>query len=368
MIKDQVGCKACFLPHSFTGISFDEDGVCNFCHLARDERAEHAASAVLDLDSLRVLGARIREESHQTASSYDAIIGASGGIDSTYVIYLAKRQMGLNPLVVKYRNGFGHPLADQNLTVACDRLGVDLVIVPPIAAERQYLYHSIKALRNLGVFFSSCFSCHFTIAAVAYRLAQEHSIRFMLTSTNPYENQLSVTSHGFMLRQLWSAFRKAEMKSKLRFVIGEVKAQAALARLKFSFDGLSLRWLKNLTRLHPVTLSSLQKVNVSHYVPWDIKAIETLLRSELGWQSPRDGEVPYMRFDCHVINLVDYTFLRTAGVSEHGILTNYLVQNGVVSKEAAKETFDHFSDVGPLVDAANEVLAELGVEPLRCPG
>ena len=103
----------------------------------------------------------------------------------------------------------------------------------------------------------------------------------------------------------------------------------------------------------------------AEYVPWDIKAIEELLRRELGWQSPRDGAVPYMRFDCHVLNLIDYTFLKTAGVSEHGILTNYLVQDGVVSKEAAQPTFDHFSDAGPYIEGANQVLAELGIEPLK---
>ena len=310
------------------------------------------------------MGAQIRDAAPSRAT-YDAIIGASGGLDSTYVIYLAKQVMGLNPLVVKYRNGFGHPLADQNLTSACAALGVDLVMVPPNPLERQYLYHSIKALRNLGIFFSSCFSCHFTIAAVAYRLAAEHNIGFMLTSTNPYENQLSVTSHGFMLRQLWSAFLRAKLGSKLRFAIGELQAQLALARLKLSFDGLSLRWLKDVTHLHPATPPTIRKVNVSRYVPWDIKAIEELLRRELGWQSPRDGAVPYMRFDCHVLNLIDYTFLKTAGVSEHGILTNYLVQDGVVSKEAARQTFDHFSDARPYIEGANQVLAELGIEPLK---
>jgi hypothetical protein len=365
MDKSKLGCKNCFLPGDFPGVVLDEEGVCNQCRVARDTQSEAQSDKGPDFSSLRALGGQLREEARQRASAYDAIIGASGGLDSTYVIYLAKEVMGLNPLVVKYSNGFGHPLADQNLRNACDMLDVDLAMVPPIELERAYLYHAIKALRNLGVFFSSCFSCHFTIAAVVYKLALEHDIGFMLTSTNPYENQLSATIHPYMLRQLWSAFWKAGLKNKVRFAVGEMQAQIALARLKLSFDRLSLRWLKDIPRLHPATPPTLQKIDLSQYVSWDIKAIELLLRKELGWRSPRDGGIPYMRFDCHVLSLIDYSFLKTIGISEHGILTNYLVQNGVFSKQDAQETFDYFGKAAPYIETANEVLSELGIMPIE---
>jgi len=296
-------CKTCFLTDDFPGIRIDEDGICNDCKQSKASVAEASSIAPLGIEALKELGNQIHSVASKK-SKYDCIIGASGGLDSTYVIYLAIKEMGLNPLVVKYRNGFGHPLADENITGACEKLGVDLVIVEPIALERQYLYLAIKALRNLDVFFSSCFSCHFTIAAIVYKLAKQHNIDFMLTSTNPFESQLSVTSHGFMLRQLWKAFWKTDFISKLKFIMTEIQAQITLARLKLSFDGLSLRWLKNVRRLHPVTPENIKKVNISRYVPWDIRAIENQLREALNWHSPRESEVPYMRFDCHVLNLI----------------------------------------------------------------
>ncbi len=367
MDKDAIGCKTCFLPSDFPGITFDREGICNDCRAANSRRSGGNVDGGLGLEALRALGGQLREDSRRRNSGYDCIIGASGGLDSTYVIYLARQVMDVHPLVVKYSNGFGHPLAEQNLRSACDRLGVDLVVVPPIPLERQYLYHAIKALRHLGIFFSSCFSCHFTIAAVVYKYAAKHNIEFMLTSTNPFESHLSMTSHGFMLRQLSSAFWQARLRNKVAFALGELRAQVTLLRLKHSFDGLSTRWLKNAIRLHPVAPASIQKVNLSQYVPWDLKAIEALLRTKLGWQSPRNTEGPYMRFDCHVLNLVDYSFLKTAGISEHGLLTNFMVQNGIVDKEAAREDFKFFSDASRYVTEANEVLEQLGIERLEKP-
>ena len=102
-------------------------------------------------------------------------------------------------------------------------------------------------------------------------------------------------------------------------------------------------------------------------MPWDLKGIESLLRTRLGWQSPRNTEGPYMRFDCHVLNLIDYSFLKTAGISEHGLLTNFMVQDGIVDKEAAREDFEFFSDASRYVTEANEVLEQLGIEKLEKP-
>lgn len=307
---------------------------------------------------------KIREERIHNGGQYDCIIGASGGLDSTYVIYVARHILGLNPLVVKYDNGFGHMLANQNLTAACRKLGVDLRIVPPIARERQYLQHSIQALRKLGVFFSTCFSCHYTIKAVVYKFARENNISYMLVSTNPFEERLSQSSHGFMVRQLATHLVRVHPLRIFGFLWHEILAQMSLALLKLEYDGLSLAWLRNLVRLHPETPSDIKKVDISQFIPWDLPAIEQVIRDKLEWASPRDTVVPYMRFDCLVLNLIDYSFRKTAGVSEHGILCNYAIQNGIVTKEEAADDLAYFNDEKRLLREANKVLAELGIEPL----
>jgi tRNA(Ile)-lysidine synthase TilS/MesJ len=57
---------------------------------------------------------------------YDCVIGFSGGRDSTYTLYRAKREWGLRPLAVHFNDGFGNPMAGENMQKAADKLGVDL--------------------------------------------------------------------------------------------------------------------------------------------------------------------------------------------------------------------------------------------------
>ena len=81
-------CNTCFTTENFPGIVIDEDGICNLCRQYKPDINDIPSIKELGIDALTEIGAQI----HKSASSgadYDAIIGASGGLDSTYVIYLA---------------------------------------------------------------------------------------------------------------------------------------------------------------------------------------------------------------------------------------------------------------------------------------
>ena len=56
---------------------------------------------------------------------YDCIIGVSGGTDSIYTLYMAKKD-GLRPLAVHFDNGWNSEIAVKNIQNACEILDVDL--------------------------------------------------------------------------------------------------------------------------------------------------------------------------------------------------------------------------------------------------
>src|SRR5690606_19116278 len=60
---------------------------------------------------------------------HDCVVGISGGRDSTYTLYLAKKVWGLRPLAVHFNDGFGNPVAGQNMRRATARLGVKLITI-----------------------------------------------------------------------------------------------------------------------------------------------------------------------------------------------------------------------------------------------
>ena len=57
---------------------------------------------------------------------FDCIIGLIGGIDSSYVAYVAKEIMGLRPLLFHVDAGWNTDKAVGNVEKLCNGLGLDL--------------------------------------------------------------------------------------------------------------------------------------------------------------------------------------------------------------------------------------------------
>ena len=57
---------------------------------------------------------------------FDCIIGMSGGIDSSYLVYAAKEIMGLRPLVFHVDAGWSSQTAVNNIERVVDGLKLDL--------------------------------------------------------------------------------------------------------------------------------------------------------------------------------------------------------------------------------------------------
>ena len=105
------------------GISFNAAGTCNFCDLHdRFEKSfplgEAGHRTVQRLaDDMRKAGRGLR---------YDCVLGVSGGRDSTYTLWYCVTQLKLRPLAVHFNDGFGNPVAGENMLRMCQRLGVEL--------------------------------------------------------------------------------------------------------------------------------------------------------------------------------------------------------------------------------------------------
>jgi len=116
-------CSACTIDTTVPGVLFDAAGVCNFCALHRRLETEYplnsAGQAVRDrwIDEIRRQG---------KGREFDCVLGVSGGRDSIYTLWLAVKEWGLRPLAVHFNDGFGNPVAGENMVNATRRLGVEL--------------------------------------------------------------------------------------------------------------------------------------------------------------------------------------------------------------------------------------------------
>jgi hypothetical protein len=57
---------------------------------------------------------------------YDCVLGVSGGRDSSFTLWYCVVKLGLRPLAVHFNDGFGNPVAGENMTKACRKLGVEM--------------------------------------------------------------------------------------------------------------------------------------------------------------------------------------------------------------------------------------------------
>lgn len=115
-------CSRCLYDETVPNIHFDENGVCNYCHIHEQLDREYPTGDEGE-KKLHVIADQIRKEGR--GRKYDVIVGVSGGCDSTYLLYLAKR-LGLRPLAVHFDNTWDSNIAVKNIQIALKTLDIDL--------------------------------------------------------------------------------------------------------------------------------------------------------------------------------------------------------------------------------------------------
>jgi N-acetyl sugar amidotransferase len=123
---------------------------------------------------------------------YDCVIGVSGGVDSTYLIYRAV-QLGLRPLAVHFDSGWNSELAVNNIENIVRQLGVDLITEVVDWREMRDLQLSfLKAsVPNSDIPTDHAFP------AVAYRQAVKFGIKYILSGANFATESVLPTAWGY---------------------------------------------------------------------------------------------------------------------------------------------------------------------------
>ena len=115
-------CKRCIMDSTVPFIEFDHNGICNYCKI-HDSLEKQYPLGEEGRKSLERIVTKIKNDG--VGKKYDCVLGVSGGTDSTYALYLAKK-LGLRPLAVHYDNGWDTETGIHNIENSTKKLGVDL--------------------------------------------------------------------------------------------------------------------------------------------------------------------------------------------------------------------------------------------------
>src|SRR4051812_12479516 len=77
-------CSRCIYDESVPAISFDGNGVCNYCHMVDSLISEYHTGKPGGDKTIQAIIEKIKEDGK--GKKYDCVIGLSGGTDSSYMV------------------------------------------------------------------------------------------------------------------------------------------------------------------------------------------------------------------------------------------------------------------------------------------
>lgn len=159
-------------------ITFDENGVCDHCIDFNETVKPNWYPNEEGLKRLETTVAKIKADGK--GRDFDCILGMSGGVDSSYLLHLAVKVLGLRPLVFHVDGGWNSELAVNNIQVMIDKLGLDLY-TEVINWEEMKDFQ--LAFFKSGVPHIDLPQDHAFIATL-YNFADKHNIKYILNGGN----------------------------------------------------------------------------------------------------------------------------------------------------------------------------------------
>lgn len=170
-------CQNCVMDTSDTMIAFDDNGVCDHCNTFYTIIKPNWRVGELGDKKLQALVDKIKRFGKRR--EFDCIVGMSGGVDSSYLTYIATK-LGLRPLVFHVDAGWNTQIAVNNIERLVEKLGLDLYTE---VIDWQEMRDLQLAFFKAGVPHLDTPQDH-AFFATMYKFAEQYNIKYVLTGAN----------------------------------------------------------------------------------------------------------------------------------------------------------------------------------------
>jgi N-acetyl sugar amidotransferase len=303
-------CTRCVMNAGAAGITFDDQGRCNYCTEMLDKLANHQTVDPVALEAkLERFVERVRNEGAN--KRYDCIVGVSGGADSAYSLYLAKKH-GLRPLAVHMDNGWNSELAVNNIENLVRKLDVDLYT--HVVDWREY-----RALQQ-AFFDADVIDVELlydnAMLAVNYALAARYGIKYILSGSN-------TSTEGMRMPRNynWNKFDRKNILAIARRGGVRVRSLPTMGVKRFVWNRM---------------VRGIQWVPFLDYVDYDKQSCMNLLVRELGYRT-----YPYKHYES-IFTRFYQGFLLPAkfGVDKRRLHFSSLICSGQLDRADAKRLLE----------------------------
>ncbi|MEA3341150.1 MAG: hypothetical protein U9R15_14395 [Chloroflexota bacterium] len=331
-------CTRCILPETFPGIQFDKDGVCQYC-----KRKPGAERRTAQRASLRTrfekLVSQVRDR-----SGYHCLMSWSGGKDSTYTLWLLKKQYDLRILAFTFDNGFISPTALKNMQVVSENLEVDHVIVKPrfdmlrqvfVASTQPGMYPPRALERASGI----CNTCMALAKGIGLRMALEKSIPMLAYGWSP--GQIPLASAVF--------------RTNSRML--QAMIEAAMAPLEEATNGQIAVYFPEKHHLENIQECP-YNVSPLAFLDYDEETAVHRIK-DLAWERPQDTDPNST--NCLLNSFANQVHLEQMGYHPYAMELAGLVREGYMGREEALSRLK----VAAVPEIVSAVEIKLGLPPSR---
>lgn len=252
---DYQMCKRCVMDTADPEIIFDENGICNHCKDYFEREKKFVFKGEEGKKKLEDLINKIREDTK--FKKYDCVLGVSGGTDSSYTAYWAKK-LGLRVLLVNLDNGYDREMSKRNIKNIVAKTGFDLYDYKVDFEEFKDLHLAYLKASVLDI---EVVTDHAILAAI-YEVANKKGIKYILSGTNVATEAIIPASWNYRKTDLWN--------------LKDIHRKYGTLNLE-TFPTIGVfRWLYYHRTTHFIELLN--------YVDYNKKEAAKLLHNKFGWE------------------------------------------------------------------------------------
>lgn len=331
MMREYRICTRCVMDTTDPDIKFDENGVCNHCRTYDKMIREKVLSILERKIELEKIMIKIKEEGKD--KKYDCIMGLSGGVDSSYVAYLAYKY-NLKPLAIHIDNGWNSDIAEKNIKNIVGKLGFDLFTYKVDWEEFKDLQRSYfeASVVDIEVLTDNA------IINFLYKNALKKGIKYQLTGYNRATELIMPKSWNYAKMDVRNI--KAIQK---KFGTKQIKNTSFINTFQYL-------WNKKITK-------KVKEVNILDYIDYNKSKAKDILKKELSWKDygAKHFESIFTRF------YQAYILPKKFGIDKRRAHLSDLICSGQISREEAIDELKRDSYPSQLLEKDKEyVLNKLG--------
>lgn len=314
-------CTKCLLPETMPYISYDSDGVCNYCKNYKLRNVPKPKEQLFDL-----------VEPYRRTSGPDCIVPFSGGRDSCYGLHLIVNELKMKPITYTYDWGMVTDLGRRNISRMCAELGVENIIVADdISKKRRNIAVNLKAwLKSPHLGMISILTAgdkHFFRHVETIK--KQTGIDINLWGVNPLE--VTHFKSGFLgvppdfeeKRVYAHGWQKQLEYQKLRF---KAMLQSPGYFNRSLWDTLSGEYFRSFTEKKDY-------YHIFDYWRWDEPVIDNTLK-EYDWELAPDTNTTW-RIGDGTAAFYNYIYYTVAGFTEHDTFRSNQIREGQLTRDEA---------------------------------